>query len=227
MEYKVSVLCPTYNRAEMLKGAIESFINQDYKNCEMFVLNNGSTDNTDEVIRFYQDIDPRIKWLKSSGNLTPPENFNYLLSEASGDLICHLHDDDRMLPNGISLRVEAFKNDPKLQVVYAGWITNGREYHATEPPNLNLILQHEYISYITMMWKREEVNGFFDTDFRYNHDWLFKIKCLKEYKCLNILDCVIDQGVHLGQDSVKCRVEGKSQEEKDLVFKKVKELYGI
>ena len=48
---KVSVLCPTYNRADMLTGAIASFINQDYKDCEFLILNNGSTDHTDEVIR--------------------------------------------------------------------------------------------------------------------------------------------------------------------------------
>ena len=50
MNYKVSVLMPTYNRVDMLPLAIESFLNQDYDNSNLYILNNGSTDGTAEYL---------------------------------------------------------------------------------------------------------------------------------------------------------------------------------
>jgi len=101
----VSVLMPTYNRVDMLPGAIDSFLNQDYDNAKLFILNNGSTDGTADFLKQYKHH-PKIEVITLSHNILPPHNFNLLLHDyAYGDLVCHLHDDDRLLPNGISLRV--------------------------------------------------------------------------------------------------------------------------
>ena len=48
---KVSVLMPTYNRVDSLKESVNSFINQDYKDADLFILNNGSTDSTAEYLK--------------------------------------------------------------------------------------------------------------------------------------------------------------------------------
>ena len=211
----------------MLARSIESFLNQDYENCELIILNDGGDDVTQTVIDYYQKLDSRITCVRYENNVLPPKVFNQLLEYATGDLVCHLHDDDEMLPNGISLRVEAFKKDPNLQVVYAGWKVGQNTYYGTQTPDLNLLLKHEYICYTTLMWKRSEVDGRFDEDFRYYHDWYFKIKCLKEYRVVNVIDPVISQGIHLTQDSVVCRQEGKNAPEEALMRKKLKENYGI
>lgn len=223
---KVSVLMPTYNRVDMLPGAVESFLNQDYENAKLFILNNGSTDGTAEYLEQFK-THPKIEVITLSHNVIPPRNFNLLLHEyAAGDLVCHLHDDDRLLPTGISDRVNIFKEYPDTEVVYSGWITNGTTYYA-DPPFKERIVKEEYISFITMMWRLNKVDGTFDTDFRYNHDWLFKVKCLMEHKVRHYMYPTIIQGVHTQQDSVQCRLQGQSQIEADLVKLKVKQKYGI
>ena len=221
----VSVLMPTYNRVDMLPKAIESFLNQDYENATLFILNNGSTDGTKEYLDSIQH--ERISIVHVEHNLTPPNNFNALLHNyACGDLVCHLHDDDRLLPNGISLRVEAFKKDPSLQVVYAGWITNGQTYEAT-PGDLERITREEYINYLTLMWRIPEVDGTLDNELRYYHDWLWKIQAFKKYKVGYIKEPVIDYAIHLGQASIECRKLGMNGIEEKLMRKKLKDKYGI
>lgn len=222
---KVSVLLPTYNRPHMLPRAIESFINQDYKNSELIILNDGGTDETQNVINHYAKLDERIKVIRYEQNVLPPKCFNEILEFATGDLVCHLHDDDEMLPNGISLRVEAFKKDPSLQVLYAGWLTNGvKHFYQTDKDQ---IVQREAINYPTLMWKRTEVDGRMDTDLRYYHDWLWKIEAFQKYKVGFITEPVIDYKIHLGQASVECRTLGKNGEEEQLMRKKLSEKYGI
>lgn len=222
---KVSVLMPTYNRLEMLKEAVQSFIDQDYDNADLFILNNGSTDGTEEWLKTIQH--PRIHIASSNINLTPPENFNVLLHHyASGDLVCHLHDDDKLLKDGISLRVEAFRKDPALQVVYAGWITNGQTYYA-DPPYKERIIKEEYINWLTLMWKRSEVDGTLDESLRYYHDWLWKIEALHKYKVGHIMQPVIDYTIHLGQLSIECRKQGMNGLEEQLMRVKLKDKYGI
>lgn len=217
---------PTYNRVDMLKNAVNSFINQTYKDAILFILDNGSTDSTADYLKQYESH-PRIRIVTSNVNIIPPNNFNVLLNEyAYGDLVCHLHDDDELTMDSISLRVAAFKKDPSLQVVYGGWITNGQAYQG-QPPDKNRILKDEYINFLTMMWRIPEVDGTFDKDLRYYHDWLFKIKCLQEYKVGYIQDPVIKYTIHLGQASIECRNLGMNGIEEKIMRNKLKEKYGI
>jgi glycosyltransferase involved in cell wall biosynthesis len=222
---KVSVIMPTYNRAEMLKEAIQSFFDQDYQDAELIILDNGSTDHTRDVIinmsfreGYYNGVD-RISLYKNNSNITPPHNFNQLLKYATGDLICHLHDDDRLTKDSLSLRVEAFKKDPQLQVLYAGWITGDKTYYAPRPDK-ERIMKDEYINFLTMMW-RKDVNGWMDPDLRYYHDWLFKIQCFQKYKVGHIPDPVIYYTIHLGQASIECRKLGMNGPEEQLMRKKL------
>ena len=222
---KVSVLLPTYNRPEMLSKAIESFIKQDYENCELIILNDGGGQVVQDVIDKYKGIDDRIKCVEYKTNVLPPKCFNDLLEFATGDLVCHLHDDDEMLTNGISLRVEAFKKDPSLQVLYAGWLTNGvKHFYQTDKEQ---IVQREAISYPTLIWKRLDVDGSMDTDLRYYHDWLWKIEAFRKYKVGFITEPVINYNIHTGQASVECRNLGKNGEEEQTMRNKLKERYGI
>jgi glycosyltransferase involved in cell wall biosynthesis len=220
---KVSVLLPTYNRSEMLRRAIDSFLNQDYENSELVIFNNGSTDDTKEVIESYLP-NPKIKVFWTNNNVLPPNNFNmmveYLFTDLIvGDIICWLHDDDAMLKNGLSLRVSAFSADPELQVLYAGWVTNGVTFNA-DPPNKDRIIYEEYINFLTMMF-RKDVNMLMDKSLRYYHDWLFKIECFRKYKVGYISEPVIDYTVHAGQASVECRKLGMNGPEEKLMREKL------
>jgi len=90
----VSIGIPTYNRAALLKRSIESALNQDYKNIEVIVSDNASTDETESVCRFYCDKDTRLKYVRHSKNRGPSANFSDVLKNASGQFFMWLGDDD-------------------------------------------------------------------------------------------------------------------------------------
>lgn len=215
---KVSVIMSTYNRCDMVCGAVESFLNQDYKDADLIILDNGSTDYTPMYLSHYYPY-KQIKVRTAITNITPPDNFNELLKHTTGDLICHLHDDDRLTKDSLSKRVAAFRADPSLQVLYAGWITGDKTYLAT-PPDKGRILRDEYINFLTMMW-RKEVDATLDTDFKHYYDWLFKIRCFQKYKVGYIPDPVIHYTIHSGQESVKCRQQGLNEQEEKLMRSKI------
>lgn len=216
---KVSVVMPTYNRAKMLPAAIQSYLDQDYEgDCELFIFNNGSTDETQEIIdRYREKARPgrSINYLQAKYNTLPPENFNFLIDHVYGDLICHLHDDDRLTKDSLTLRVNKFKQDPSLDVIWAGWYVGDRFYPGL-PPDYERILRDEYINFTSLMW-RKHVDAIMDKRLRYYHDWLFKIRCFQRYKVGHIEEPVMHYGVHLGQASVKCRQEGMNGPEEALM----------
>ena len=221
---RVSVIMPTYNRSGMVRTAIESFLNQDYENSELVILDNGSTDETPEILKEYSG-NKRINIITCNHNLIPPRNFNELLAYTSGDLICHLHDDDSLTKDGLSLRVKKFVNEPWLQVVYAGWITGGKTYLG-QPVNAQRIITEEYVNFTTLMF-RKELDLVMDTSLRYYHDWLFKIKCFQEYKVGYIPEPVMNYTIHLGQASIQCRELGMNGPEEKLMREIIKKQYGI
>ena len=64
----VSVIIPTYNRAYLIDRSIQSVLNQTYQDFELIVVDDGSTDNTEDIIRQFQEKDKRIKYIKYDKN---------------------------------------------------------------------------------------------------------------------------------------------------------------
>ena len=108
MPASVSVIIPTYNRAKLLPSAIESVFEQTYPHIEIIVVNDGSSDNTDEVIKPYQD---RVTYIKrENGGCAVAKNTG--VQVASGDYITFIDDDDLMLCQRIEQLVEKFNENP-------------------------------------------------------------------------------------------------------------------
>jgi len=88
----VSIVIPTYNHAKFIGKALESVIDQTYKNWEAIVIDNNSTDDTDKVINQYND--PRIKYLKINNDGVIAKSRNQGIREAKGEWIAFLDSDD-------------------------------------------------------------------------------------------------------------------------------------
>jgi len=89
----VTIGIPTYNRADgYLKNAIECALTQTYQNVEVVVSDNCSSDNTEEVVKGFND--PRIRYFRQSANIGANNNFNYCLEKAQGVYFLLFHDDD-------------------------------------------------------------------------------------------------------------------------------------
>jgi glycosyltransferase involved in cell wall biosynthesis len=93
---RVSVLTPTFNYARYLPEAIESVLQQDFRDFELLISDDASTDGSAEIIRRYAAKDERIRFKIHSRNLGMVANWNWCLSEARGEYVKFLFGDDRL-----------------------------------------------------------------------------------------------------------------------------------
>jgi glycosyltransferase involved in cell wall biosynthesis len=93
---RISVLIPTYNYARYLPEAIESVLEQDWRDLELLISDDGSTDGSAEVIAAYAAKDSRIRFQIHPTNLGMVRNWNWCLSEARGEYIKFLFGDDKL-----------------------------------------------------------------------------------------------------------------------------------
>lgn len=225
----VSVILPTYNRFELLKMAINSFLNQSYDNAELIIFDNGSTDGTNEWLN-KNYVRGNVKIIRSYFNKPVPLN-NIWKNYCNGELICQLHDDDELTYHSLKDRVRIFMNHSETEVVYGGVIEQNirgewlRDITA-QPIDKDRILTDEYINFTTIMWRKSVMEKFmFDSDLEYYADWFFKIRCLQECKVAYTPSAVMKYTIHSGQESVRLRGSGAKEEK--IMREKIKKLYGV
>lgn len=110
----VSVLITSYNYGLYLRETINSALNQTYSNTEVIVVDDGSTDNSSEIMASYGDR--IIPIYKKNGGHVSAVNAGYAASQ--GQILCFLDSDDVWLPQKVETIVEAFNTYPKATVVY-------------------------------------------------------------------------------------------------------------
>lgn len=116
---KVSVIIPTHNRAHLIGRSIQSVLNQTYQDFEIIVVDDGSTDNTREVIKEFQRKDKRIKYIKHSKNKGGSAARNTGIKTSRGEYIAFQDSDDEWFPEKLERQMGFFKNMPaEVGIVY-------------------------------------------------------------------------------------------------------------
>lgn len=117
---KVSAIITTHNRCGLLKEAIQSVLNQTYKNIECIIVNDNSTDGTEEYLSMLQDN--RIKVINIGEDESRGGNYarNRGINEAQGGYIAFLDDDDIWMPEKTEKQVECFRQNKELGMVFCG-----------------------------------------------------------------------------------------------------------
>ncbi len=113
---KITVITPTYNRADFIKETIESVLKQDYKDFEYLILDDGSTDNTAKIVKPYLK-DKRVKYFYHE-NQSEAETVNWGWSMAKGEYFTQVNSDDPILPKLFSEMVKVLDNKEDIVVVY-------------------------------------------------------------------------------------------------------------
>lgn len=111
---KVSVIIPTYNRENYICEAIDSILSQTYKDFEIIIVDDGSTDNTKDIIKKYEN---KVLYFYQA-NAGPGAARNRGIKEAKGELIAFLDADDVWLPDKLKSEIEVFDKSSACDLVY-------------------------------------------------------------------------------------------------------------
>lgn len=114
----ITVITPTYNRAELVQATIKSVLAQSYTDWELVLVDDGSTDNTEEAIQLFLS-DKRISYHKKH-NSGQADSLNYGVARAKGEFIVFLDSDDEAYPNWLETVVKEIT--PELGVLSVGAI---------------------------------------------------------------------------------------------------------
>jgi len=114
----VSVIVATYNRANFIDRAIKSILNQIYQDFEIIIVDDGSSDNTEEIIKGYKD--KRIIYIKHKKNQGISTARNTGIKRAKGEYIAFLDSDDEWFPEKLERQVVLLQNESsEVGVVYS------------------------------------------------------------------------------------------------------------
>jgi glycosyltransferase involved in cell wall biosynthesis len=193
---RLSVLMPAYNASAYVGEAIGSILTQTFRDFELLILDDCSTDNTLNVAKSFDD--KRIRILSNSTNLGYLKSCNKLFNQANGDFITFQDADDYSVSNRFTLQLEAFASDQTLGMagtwanivdVHGNFIRSDNRAESYEEIK-NALLVASQFNGATIMIKREvlkEIGGYKDFFCQYgneDYDWSFRIA--ERFKSINV-----------------------------------------
>lgn len=216
----VSIVLPTYNRARTLERAVNSVLQQSYKNFELIIVDDGSTDGTHELIAGLSD--PRIRFAPLDRNQGVSHARNVGLRLAKGDYIAFQDSDDEWLAGKLEKQVNAARaaREERAEVcVFHTKIMYIAGPPSGSPPNmvfcipalprtpsrehlLTAICRHNLISTQTLLMNRSalELIGGFDELLANNEDWDFAISLIRQTEAVFLDEPLVM--TYLQEDSV-------------------------
>lgn len=158
---QIDVIVPTYNRAHTLERAINSVLNQTYKNFILHIVDDGSTDETEDLLEKYQENEQVKIYYQPNLGVSAARNFAAFCGE--GNWISFLDSDDEWLPEKLQTQVNYLKENPNCRFLHSEeiWIRNGvrvnpKEKHKKSNDNIfERSLEFCLISPSTVMIERE------------------------------------------------------------------------
>lgn len=117
---KISVITASYNYAQYIEEAINSVINQSYQDWELIIVDDGSSDNSVEIIKSYCEKDSRIKLFQHDGgqNKGLKETILLGLGHVTGDWVAFLESDDVFAPENLQKKVEIIEKHPDVKLIF-------------------------------------------------------------------------------------------------------------
>lgn len=198
---KISIIIPTYNRAVLLPRAIQSVINQTFKDWELIIVDDGSTDTTKEVIEEFIKKDQRIKylWEPNSGWASKPRNLG--IQNAQGEYITFLDSDDEYLPNNLIRHLEIHTKYQDIDLsgsdmYMLGDKDNNKKFYSYSSAFGRLTIEQVLkitFSPNTMFFKTEFLKkiGEFDENLRYSEDLDVTIRSATVGTVFLIKECLV------------------------------------
>jgi len=153
-----SILTTSYNQSKTIRATIESCLNQTFTDYEIVISDDGSSDNSEEIILSYHD--PKIKYYKQSVNLKEYKNRNFLINNAQGDYVIFIDGEDIIYPHCLEVFHYYLKAFPGIAMI----VTLGWDHRMIYPVKLNprQLYAFEFLdrglfggNFTNMLFKRE------------------------------------------------------------------------
>ena len=207
----LSVLMPVYNAESFLSSAIESILNQNYKDYELLVINDGSTDSSLNILESFSD--ERLNVINNDKNRGIIYTLNRGLKEAKGRYLARMDADDISNPERLALQVEYLENNPHVALVggYADVIDqNSNKFDAiTVPLSHGDIVQNIFSSccfiHPSVMFRTSIVQslGGYDPTALHAEDYDLWLRLIQHYQAANLPVPLIQYRIHSSQISQK------------------------
>ena len=188
MKPKVSIIIPTYNRAHYIGESVDSILAQTFKDYEIIVVDDGSTDNTREVLKKYGD---KVQYVYQN-NAGPPAAMNTGVRKAKGEYYLILGDDDALMPDMVERQVEVLDKNPDAAFVCSGihFVDADGEIYKTSRDgrarerSFKSLLFDNFVWHLTALVRRSvsEEMGHFDETLLTTHDHDLWIRMAIKYR---------------------------------------------
>jgi glycosyltransferase involved in cell wall biosynthesis len=172
MDELVSIIIPTYQSERFISDAIDSVLAQTFKDYEIIIIDDGSTDHTQEVLKKYSDLENiKLIWQSNQG---PAAARNFGIKKSSGEYIAFLDADDIWLPNKLERQIHFLEKHPLIDLVYCdSYIFNEKctkqktRFEISRPYSgkvLEKLFLLDFIPFLTVVIRRSILNtvGLFD-----------------------------------------------------------------
>jgi teichuronic acid biosynthesis len=184
----VSIIMPSYNTAKYIAESIQSVLDQTYKNWELIIVDDFSTDNTDEIVRPFL-VDERIHYLKNELNSGAAVSRNRALREAKGRWIAFLDSDDLWMPEKLEKQISFMEtNDYSFSYTeYEEIDVNGNKtgVYVTGPKKITKAGMFNYCwpGCLTVMYDKEVIGLIQIVDIKKNNDYAMWLKACRKANC--------------------------------------------
>lgn len=207
----VSIVMPSYNTAGYIRESLESVLHQSYPYWELIIVDDCSTDNTDEIIKPYL-TDSRIRYLKNEKNSGAAVSRNYALREAKGKWIAFLDSDDLWQPEKLEKQIEfMISNGYKFTCTDYRIQLNGEwlPYVYTAPNKITefKMKNYCYFSTITVMYDCDYIGLVQIENIRKNNDYAMWLKIIKKAPCYRLAENLSSYIKHEGSVSSGSKIK--------------------
>lgn len=234
IEPLVSVFIPAYNAASYIEQAIQSVIDQTYQNFEIIVVNDGSTDETKNIIKRIADKDNRIKVFHNESNLGLSPTRNIGIDLCKGEYIALLDSDDYISNQRIKKQVFFLQNNPDFDAV-SSWMQvfdeTGHQqiiqYRDTLSDYKTVSLFYSPVSHAAALFKTSVLQKLrYRSEFKFAEDYDMWFRFLKQYKVAVIPEVLYFYRAHATQTISESNKKSHDQSHIELI-KEIQSYFNI
>lgn len=191
----VSVIMPSYNTAQYIGNSIRSVLTQTYTNWELIIVDDCSTDDTDDVVKSFSD-DSRIRYIKNENRCGAAVSRNRALKEATGKWIAFLDSDDLWLPEKLEKQIR-FMNENNYIFSYTNYRkidgdSASKGISVTGPHRVTRRKMYacNWVGCLTVMYDRESVGLVQIKDVKKRNDYAIWLKVSQKADCFLLDECL-------------------------------------